>query len=482
MSEKEYYGIDVSSWNGVLDWSKASGISFAILRITDLYGVDSSFESNYAGALSRGFKIGVYKYSYASTVDESKAEVMGVLSALKNRKLDFPVFLDLEWTKQASLGKAKLNEIIETFRTPIVEAGYKFAIYCNSNWYKNYIPDEAKKYDFWIASYPGNDTGVIEERLRPTGVQNIVGWQYSSKGKVEGFGSPFDMNVFYTDYSDTKEEEKEVKTVTVTEVLNKAKSWLGCNEADGSHKKIIDTYNSHKPWARSYKVKYTDQWCDTFVSAVFIALDAIDTIGGTECGVEEHVKLFKKAGIWNEDGSITPKAGDIIVFNWDTSKQPNDGYADHIGFVETVSNGTITTIEGNYKDSVARRTLKVGNGNIRGYARPKYKVETAKKEEPVPAPTPTPAPVAEKKALSIVQRGSSGNDVKLLQRCLEALGFGITADGSYGMKTYAAVTAFQNSHGLSVDGVVGEKTWAALIKALVYRKSEIDGLLLTLQK
>ena len=117
-------------------------------------------------------------------------------------------------------------------------------------------------------------------------------------------------------------------------------------------------------------------------------MNAVDLIGGTECGVEEHVKLFQRAGIWIEDGTITPKRGDIIVYNWDDDTQPNDGFSDHIGFVESVAGGKIVAIEGNYSDSVKRRVLNVGAGNIRGYARPKYAAST-QKQKPVATKTIT---------------------------------------------------------------------------------------------
>lgn len=190
--------------------------------------------------------------------------------------------------------------------------------------------------------------------------------------------------------------------ITASTVINKAKSFLGYNEADGTHKKIIDIYNSFIPHARGYAVQYNDQWCDTFVSSVFIALKAIDLIGGTECGVEEHVKLFKAAGIWKEDGTIVPKPGYIIVYSWRTTSQPNDAYSDHIGIVEKVTGKTITVIEGNYKDSVGRREIPVGWGYIRGYAVPKYADETASTpvQTPAKAPTQPKAATATPKTLS----------------------------------------------------------------------------------
>lgn len=176
-------------------------------------------------------------------------------------------------------------------------------------------------------------------------------------------------------YNRFKNGGEKVK-ITASQVLDIARGWIGYSEASGKHKQIIAVYNSHKPLARGYAVQPNDSWCDTFVSAVFIKADAVALIGGTECGVEEHVKIFKRAGIWIEDGTITPKPGDIIVYNWDQKTQPNDGYADHIGIVESVSGNTITTIEGNYKDSVGRRVIPVGWGYIRGYARPRYAAET----------------------------------------------------------------------------------------------------------
>lgn len=159
---------------------------------------------------------------------------------------------------------------------------------------------------------------------------------------------------------------------TAQDVINLAQSYIGCNEADGSHRQIIDGYNAHTPWARGHMMSYVEPWCDTFVSFLFIKLGAVDLIGGTECGVEWHVKLFQRAGIWIEDGTIAPQPGDIICYNWDKSTQPNDGYSDHIGIVESVGGGKIVLIEGNYNDAVQRRVINVGWGYIRGYARPRY--------------------------------------------------------------------------------------------------------------
>ena len=158
---------------------------------------------------------------------------------------------------------------------------------------------------------------------------------------------------------------------TAQQVLDVARGWIGYSEDNGKYKQILDVYNSHKPLARGYKIQPSDQWCDAFVSACAIKAGAVGLIG-TEVSCEKHIAIFKEKGIWNEDGKITPKAGDIILYNWDDSTQPNDGNADHIGYVEEVSGGKVTVIEGNKSDAVGRRTVKVGAGNIRGYAQPRY--------------------------------------------------------------------------------------------------------------
>lgn len=164
------------------------------------------------------------------------------------------------------------------------------------------------------------------------------------------------------------------------------RNWIGFSEENGKFKQIIDLYNSHKPLARGYAVQYDDEWCDTTVSAAAITAGMVDLIG-TECGCERHVDIFKQKGIWIEDGTITPKPGDIILYNWSQSYQPNDGYSKHIGVVEAVSGGQITCIEGNKGEEVAQRVISVGNGYIRGFARPKYEAGGSAPSKPVAPPS-----------------------------------------------------------------------------------------------
>ena len=160
-----------------------------------------------------------------------------------------------------------------------------------------------------------------------------------------------------------------------SEIVKVMQSWIGKKTSDGSHKEIIDIYNSHRPLARGYKVKYTDAWCATTVSAAAIKLGYTDIIP-TECGCGQMIALFKQKGCWIENDSHTPKAGDVIFYDWDDNGVGDDtGWPEHVGIVEEVVNGVITVIEGNYNNAVKRRNIKINGKNIRGYGIPKYDAE-----------------------------------------------------------------------------------------------------------
>jgi hypothetical protein len=162
---------------------------------------------------------------------------------------------------------------------------------------------------------------------------------------------------------------------TANKVVEQAKYWIGCKESDGSHKKIIDVYNSHKPLARGYKLTYTDAWCAGFVSALAIACNATDIIP-TEVGCGKLIDLAKAKGIWVEADNYTPSMGDVIVYDWeDNGVGDNKGNPNHVGIVEYVVGDTITVIEGNYKDAVGRRCIRKNGKYIRGFITPHYDEE-----------------------------------------------------------------------------------------------------------
>lgn len=159
-------------------------------------------------------------------------------------------------------------------------------------------------------------------------------------------------------------------------IVFQAKKWLGCNEKNGTHKPIIDLYNTQKPLPRNYKVKYTDEWCATFVSAVVIACDATAYVG-TECSCTKMIEDAKKKGTWVENDAYIPSPGDFILYDWQdkSGTKDNTGTVEHIGIVEYVQNGVITVIEGNKGEAVSRRQVAVNGKYIRGFIAPNYPVD-----------------------------------------------------------------------------------------------------------
>lgn len=182
------------------DWEKIASttdIKFAILAVTERSKADDSFEYNYTEAARVGMKLGAYKYSYAENVHMSKKEAEKVVSGLNGRPLDLPIFLDLEWEWMIdNLSKGAMNNIIEAFREVVEAAGYKFGIYCNLDWYRNHIPEEAKKYPMWVASPPFDDYGQMVPSLKPD-VPNLVCWQYSFNKSIPGCASGVDADIWY---------------------------------------------------------------------------------------------------------------------------------------------------------------------------------------------------------------------------------------------------------------------------------------------
>lgn len=278
------------------------------------------------------------------------------------------------------------------------------------------------------------------------------------------------------------------KTVTVPAtksadvILTQARSWLGCKESDGSHKKIIDLYNKQKTLPRNYKVAYTDAWCAVFVSACAIVSGMSDIIP-IECSCEQMIALAKKMGIWIENENRTPAPGEIIMYDWQDSGAGDDkGTADHVGFVEKVSGKTITVIEGNYQNAVKRREIAVNGRYIRGYITPKY---AGSKSTASTAKQPQKAVQSVKKGYAgkfpalpprgyfkygdgYLQYRGFATQVRRVQALINWINGGkIKEDGDYGQKTEDAVKKAQKALKVKADGLFGQDT---LAKARAYRK------------
>ncbi len=215
-------GIDVSAYQGKPDWSavRAAGIDLAIIRVANRKGKDASFEYNYTGCGLVGIQRGVYRYSYAKTVDEAVKEAMEVVRILNERKLELGVWLDLECKEQRALGRKAITAIAKAWIQTIQAAGYACGIYCNMDWHKNVLDTATLQVPYWIARYPANDSGRINESLKPNCGE--CAWQYSSKGRVAGVAGNVDLDEWYgsADMSGQKREIDEEALGSLQEALN----------------------------------------------------------------------------------------------------------------------------------------------------------------------------------------------------------------------------------------------------------------------
>lgn len=279
-----------------------------------------------------------------------------------------------------------------------------------------------------------------------------------------------------------------------TQVVSQAAQWVGLKEADGSHKKIIDIYNSQAFPPRGYKLKYTDAWCAAFVTAVGVQL-GISHILYPECGVEKMTALYKKMNRFRKADTHSPKPGDLVVYDWD-----GGGSGDHIGIVEWVRGSKLTVVEGNYKNAVTRRELTVGSASILGYCVPDYtdaegavnSVKTVqqylniffcaglhidgicgrKTKKALISALQTElgvtadgiiGPITEKAMKKIVLgRGCRGETVRILQMLLICAGYKLSADGIFGSRTENALRTYQKRTGLAPDGLAGKNTFKSL--------------------
>ena len=348
----EIKGIDVSAWQGKIDWKTVAdyGMGFAILRITEAGNVvDSQFENNLAGCNKYNIPVGVYKYSYAMTIAEIQREARKVVSTLNGRRIQFPVFLDLEYNNQRSLGSESVHKMADAFRESVEAAGYKFAIYCNVDWYENVICSHLKKYDFWIARYPANDDGWLQERLRP---DFGVGWQYSSKAKIPGISGTVDRNVFYKDYSEETEKKEETTVNKLQEhtklgdyyannggtkpyLEKKSNAYLDDftkNAGDKNYTKFArDVNNWNQPGCQG------QPWCAVYqfwkLVKVFGLTKALQIMGGGFYNCQSVSRHAKQKGTWHS----TPKKGALIIFR----------NGSHIGSVNSYDATYVYTNEGN---------------------------------------------------------------------------------------------------------------------------------------
>ena len=208
--KRQYKGIDVSVYNGRVNWGlvKRDGIEFAFIRAgfrgygsKGTLNEDPYYKLNMQGARQAGVPVGVYFVTQAINENEAREEAYWVLERVRNYKIDYPIAIDIEAPglenpndipRTQNLDKNTRKRIARAFCETIQNAGYRPIIYCNVNWAYNYLNmSELSAYDTWIASYRDNDPGY-------NGKYSI--WQYTSKGQVGGVLGNVDRNICYKKY------------------------------------------------------------------------------------------------------------------------------------------------------------------------------------------------------------------------------------------------------------------------------------------
>ncbi len=206
------FGVDVSHWDGTIDWAKAkkAGVEFAIIQCG--YGMDQTdqddaqFLNNVKGCLDNGIPFGVTIYSYADSTSRASSEadhVIRLLNQIKSKygvtasSLAYPVYFDLEETSLESTSKRTLlANMATTFCDKITAAGYTVGIYANKNWFDNYLTNSCfNNWTRWVADwyYPTTSSSIS---CKYTGSYDI--WQFMDRGSVNGIGTDVDLNFCYS--------------------------------------------------------------------------------------------------------------------------------------------------------------------------------------------------------------------------------------------------------------------------------------------
>ena len=293
--------IDVSTWNGNIDWNKVykSGVRYAMIRssfgVENPNQVDNKFVRNITNAQKAGVKCGIYHYSYAKSATEAKKEADFCLKTIKNYKIDLPVAFDIEDSSQTGLGRRVCTDMVIAFCDKIKSAGYRPMLYCNPNWLQNYLyKDELlKKYDIWLANWgvssPSYDCAI---------------WQYSESGSVPGISGSVDMNWIYKDYTSTKPAT--TKPVTKPSNVKKTDYSVKVTAQDG--------LNVRKGAGTNYNI-ITALKCGTVatVSKVSGNWGYVGKYGGWIC-LDYTAKVGTTSTVKSDKVYYTVKSGDTLSY------------------------------------------------------------------------------------------------------------------------------------------------------------------------
>lgn len=449
--------IDISEFQGDVDWSKAAGAVGAVYIRCGLRGslkntapadykkirYDRKWARNLSAVQTYGIPFSAYYFPTAITDAEAVEGAKWFYEVVKNLDLAFPPALDSEnvWGNGKEAGRA--NGLSKSERTRLLkivtdyfnERGMNIGIYASASWLNSKIDMSAFPQCVRDCTWVADSTGAVD--------YNGYYWLHQyGKGACAGFGGDIDLNRITGTIPPARINAAPAvqKTESPIDVaISIAESYLGTHEGANNKTVFGDTMHAIQP----SNMDANAPWCDAFVD--FVILKTCEHFGkGAETArmvlggdfddyTYNSVALYKNAGRWAK----TPSKGDQIFF----------GGSGHTGIVTSVESGTVHTIEGNKGDEVRRGSYSVNSPSIIGYGRPRYDLITGN------------ITAAD---MPLVKKGSKGEAVRKLQEMLNAKGYKLNVDSDFGPATDAAVRAYQKANHLEVDGEVGPKTWSSL--------------------
>jgi len=188
-------GIDVSKYQGAIDWGKVgkSDIHFVMARASyGPAGRDSTFAANVAGAGKAGLNVGAYHFCYAETVAEAQAEAKNFLATVQGMKLTYPLALDLEYNENTAKAVGRWSDIAVAFLRAVENAGYFAMLYTDKySLESRFDAGKIAPFAVWVAQWAGKCS-----YKGPYGM-----WQNSDTGNVSGIGGAVDTDICYVDYA-----------------------------------------------------------------------------------------------------------------------------------------------------------------------------------------------------------------------------------------------------------------------------------------
>lgn len=464
---KKYKVIDVSEWQGTIDWKKvkADGVVGAIIRYADGDHLDPNFKSNMMNAKAHGLHIGAYIFSRAKTAQEAQSEARLLFNSCKQYAPDMPLYIDLE-----AKGLEKVADTVaQAFLDEIKKMGGTGGVYANLNWWNNYLKKTREgSFALWVAQY--NDT----LDYKPT--SDVGMWQYSSKGKVNGIKGNVDMDECYVEYW------KDVKpTPTPTPTPTPSKHYTGKYPTLTLKKTYAQAMADTVEWAKwisngndfhygygahahhngcyfcgtqpaskknaGIKMWETTYCCNPFVTAALGHGGCIPTMLKLCSNGKSWVeKNFKNSTIFDNLGKPNKsslKAGDVLCcLNGHVMLYIGDGK-----LAEAANGDDNVPYSKSWNDSISVSALNNTRWNNKSYG--------VKSVFRYNGSVDTVAPL---------KCGEISDRVKDLNDFLKWCGYKVEQGRIFKALTRNAVKEFQKLNGLEADGIVGKATIDAMQK------------------